>query len=504
MGAGIILSALSGAGNAAADVASEQQKIADEQALIQQRAALEEQKQKSIDLFRNQLANEPAINAGSYLKDAMSQQVPVQAAPVTALSGNDPNAPTDDSGNQTQGLVGNVGTTTSPQDLIQKIKALPDDNPDKAPLLAQVERQLSADQATANAAVGGQTRAPTMKEALTTAISKAASNGDTRAYDSLRKLAAENYTTVPSSGLVDILNPSDRIDPTVSKMDLEKFKQDQLNNREKMRGETRMTIAQMNNDARSEVAKAKLAGQYPDANSIPQSEKDVWVHQFVTNGSLSRNAPPVAKLNIATWLAEKGITSEDVDSGVAQRKYDLASAVTAGHRGGAMKGVEAAIPALASNALDLSQKLDQGSFVPINKLMQMSESNISDPTLSAFRVAHQALVSEYQQVISRGGTGSVEALKEAMHVINSAQSPEAYEAAVRQVLNEVKINVAAQNSVRSGMGGAEGGAQPNRTLPPVNIEPQNIQPVTQLPAITPNQNGKNKVLNYNPATGTFQ
>lgn len=83
MGAGIILSALSGAGNAAADSIAMQQKVADEQALMKQRAELEEQKQKSIDLFRNQLTNEPVINAGNYLKAAAGTQVPASAQQVT-------------------------------------------------------------------------------------------------------------------------------------------------------------------------------------------------------------------------------------------------------------------------------------------------------------------------------------------------------------------------------------------------------------------------------------
>lgn len=228
----------------------------------------------------------------------------------------------------------------------------------------------------------------------------------------------------------------------------------------------------------------RMKAMYGDPSAISEAEKQNWVRLYVNNGGVPRSSPPVVQRNVGTWVAQMGITPDDISSGRAQAKYDQAAATTAGHRAGSMAGVEAAMPALADNALALSQKLDQGKFVPLNKLEQMADSQISDPDLAAFKVAHQALASEYQQVIARGGT-NVTALKEAMHVLNSANGPDAYAAAVNQVKREVQINVDAMNKVRASMGGVHGKAPAGPTMSPNPVAPAG------------------GVLTYDPATGTF-
>lgn len=234
------------------------------------------------------------------------------------------------------------------------------------------------------------------------------------------------------------------------------------------------------------VATKAAANAPPD--DLTQGQKDLWLHQYISqNGAVPRSAPAWVKNNIGTWAAEKGITPDDLAKGMAQAKFDAASANTSGHRAGSMAVVEAAIPALASNAVNLSKELGQSNFVPLNKLMQMGDDAISDPTLAAFKVAHQALVSEYQMVISRGGS-NVTSLKEAMHVLNSARGPEAYENAAKQVMNEVKINTDAVKKVRGEMGGAENGIKAPTSLGTPN------------PFSSPGSSG---VLTYDPNTGTF-
>jgi hypothetical protein len=219
-------------------------------------------------------------------------------------------------------------------------------------------------------------------------------------------------------------------------------------------------------DITARTANSRLAfdKEQATAESAPdtttQREKELWLHTYTANnGQMPRSAPPAVRKYIGTWAAEMGITPNDLSSGAAKSKFDQAMAVTAGHRGGAMASVEATMPALVENAQDLSHKLGQGKFVPLNKLAQMSNENISDPTLAAFKVAHMAVVSEYQQVISRGGT-NVTALNEAMHVLNGARSVEAYDSAMNMVKKEVAINVAGAKAVRAGIGSDNHGAVP--------------------------------------------
>lgn len=231
----------------------------------------------------------------------------------------------------------------------------------------------------------------------------------------------------------------------------------------------------------SQKTRESITARLTSPETVTQEQKDLWLHQYIAaNGAVPRSAPGWVRNNIGTWAAEKGITPQDLSSGMAQTKFDAAAAVTSGHRAGSMAGVEAAMPALADNAVSLSNKLGQGKFVPLNRLAQMADDAISDPDLAAFKVAHQALASEYQQVIARGGT-NVTALKEAMHVLDSAKSPQAYAAAVNQVKNEVAINVNAMRSVRNNMGTGNHGA------------------ATVANPVVPS--GSN--LTYDPATGSF-
>lgn len=228
-------------------------------------------------------------------------------------------------------------------------------------------------------------------------------------------------------------------------------------------------------DSAARTAGARLAFDKDQAaatdapDTTPDKEKALWVHKYVAgNGEVPRSAPAAVRAHIGTWAAEMGITPADLSSGAAQAKFDMAAAGTSGHRAGGMASVEATMPALTANAMALSSKLDQGKFVPLNKLVQMADDKISDPTLAAFKVAHMAVVSEYQQVIGRGGT-NVTALKEAMHVLNSATSREAYDAALSQVNKEVAINVAGTKAVRAGLGGRHDAAGAAPAAHPADI-----------------------------------
>lgn len=235
------------------------------------------------------------------------------------------------------------------------------------------------------------------------------------------------------------------------------------------------------NQKSRDLTKEKLM---PPAD-ITDAEKKNWVHTYITgNGSVPRSAPGYVRNAIGTWAAQAGITPDDIAKGTAQTKFDQAAANTSGHRAGAMASVEATMPALTANALELSQKIDKTRFMPINKLMMMSETQLQDnPDLAALKLGHMAVVSEYQQVISRGGT-NVTALKEAMHLLNDAAGPASYASAMRQVDKEVEINVAGTAKVRANLGGSH-----------TPISTPIIAPIG-----APKAGGK---LIYNPATGAF-
>ena len=195
-------------------------------------------------------------------------------------------------------------------------------------------------------------------------------------------------------------------------------------------------------------AAARLQG-VPEEQISPQ-ERALAVGQWIQNPSSLRGLDKTYQQNVIKWAAGMGITADDVASGQATRKFDIASASASGHRAGGMAAVEATMPGLIAEAQDASSKLPRGKFVPWNKLAQMGEAAMSDPDLKRLMVANQSIASEFQQVISRGGS-NVTALNEAMHLLQTAESPQAYQAALNQIQREVQINVRGAEKVREGL-----------------------------------------------------
>lgn len=184
-----------------------------------------------------------------------------------------------------------------------------------------------------------------------------------------------------------------------------------------------------------------------DESTVTPEQRKLAVNQWVQNPSSMRGMDKTYQQRVIAWAAELGITPEDVTSGRAQQKFDMSSAGASGRRAGTMAGIEATMPGLIDEAKKASAAVDRTTFVPLNKLLQMGEGAISDPALRKFKVANQAIASEFQMVISRGGS-NVTSLNEAMHLLQTADSPEAYNAALDQIKREIEINVAGSKKVR--------------------------------------------------------
>lgn len=410
--------------------ATQEQKANDSQDLAKLQSDLALQKEKAIDDYKNQLANAPFQRAGEFIKNAQGQEVPVQPKPVTDLSGAEPNVAY--KGGKGVGMVGDY------EDLKKKAFTIPV-GADRNAYLAQLESQFASDKQSAQDVVAGQTRKLNPSEVLKAAHEKSLS--DPQAAAVLAKAISESQVNVgQNSSLVD-RNTGEPI-----------YENTTITDRLIKAEEGRNARLEATLASREKLSADKLGAQHPDASNISQGEKDLAVQTWIMNTGGLRGLSKTAQDNVLTWAAEKGIMPEDLAAGRAQAKFDQSSATTSGHRAGTLAVVEAAMPALVQNALRVSKDLDQGNFVPLNKLMQMAESNISDPKLAAFKVAHQALISEYQQVIAKGGA-NVFALKEAMHVLNGATSYDAYESALNQVLQEVKANTDASRKVRADMAG---------------------------------------------------
>lgn len=163
---GIIGGALAGAGQAVGQIADQNTKLWDEQALQTQRSELETKKAIAVAKAAQEIKDAPLNRIGAAAQAKLGEEVPVTSKPVTTLTGNDAGASNDESGQRMGGFTGDLAKARA------DVMAMPD-GPDKVAALAQLERQVAGDQAEADKGIIGKTRKRTSQEALDAAVDEA-------------------------------------------------------------------------------------------------------------------------------------------------------------------------------------------------------------------------------------------------------------------------------------------------------------------------------------------
>ncbi len=102
----------------------------------------------------------------------------------------------------------------------------------------------------------------------------------------------------------------------------------------------------------------------------------------------------------------------------------------------------------ATIALDASAKVPRGQFLPWNKLSQYKDTQVQSPELASFKAATLSLVNAYTRAVG-GGTVHVADKEHANEMLNTAQSQQAYEAVVKQLITETQAALAAPGQVRA-------------------------------------------------------
>ena len=161
---------------------------------------------------------------------------------------------------------------------------------------------------------------------------------------------------------------------------------------------------------------------------------------------------------VARKMKENGMSANDIlakQQEVAGAAKEVQQAAIIASK---VNYAEQEIMRLAPKVLELSAKVPRSSFVPLNKLLQMKDSAISDPDLKRFKAFNQTLLNAYDMLGARGGSdvGKREANHQALVTSDSA---EAYEAAVGAIVQEGAISAEA---------GAESMKSPLRTPPAVS------------------------------------
>ena len=150
---------------------------------------------------------------------------------------------------------------------------------------------------------------------------------------------------------------------------------------------------------------------------------------------------------IAQRMHEAGASPEDIL--VAQSRF---SGLQAGQRTLAQSEVRVGQAQqealnLAKPALDLSEKIDRAKFVPLNKLMQTAEANISDPELLSFKAANNSFLMAYTRALAPTGVPTDFVRRHAYELLSTAFDHESY----KRVMDQLKVEMDAAMKAPSDM-----------------------------------------------------
>lgn len=201
------------------------------------------------------------------------------------------------------------------------------------------------------------------------------------------------------------------------------------------------------------VAKAKTTG-----GTLPDETAD-WLAERIVAGdpraltNLGRGAQgPDNIIKVQSLAAkkasERGMNANDILAKVAEQSGLTAQQRTFGTQVARMAVNSTEAEGAIHQGLEVSKQVPRTRFVPINRLLQMAESSISDPDLLEFRAANLAIINTYARAISPTGSPTVHDKEEAMKIVSEATSPEAYERVMNRMLKEIAIAHAAPTKAK--------------------------------------------------------
>lgn len=151
--------------------------------------------------------------------------------------------------------------------------------------------------------------------------------------------------------------------------------------------------------------------------------------QLATVRSLIARNPGLSMDDIAYKVG-----TGQIGFGVDKKETSTAAAIS-----GKIRYAENEIQNIAPLIREASALVPRGSFVPWNKLSQYTDAQLSDPNLKQLKSYMNTLSNAYDMLAARGGTDQ-EKRAHNRAMFDSADSPEALEAALQAVENEAKLS----------------------------------------------------------------
>ena len=209
-------------------------------------------------------------------------------------------------------------------------------------------------------------------------------------------------------------------------------------------------------DERIDLARGKAAEGKGDAlseDAIKQAAERIVGgeprSQVISGyGRGAQGAENIRKVDNAVAALMKGKSGTDITEAGISRAGEKRTELELSAREGKIATAVKEAQNFATIALDASAKVPRGQFLPWNKLSQQSSTQLQSPELASFKAATLSLVNAYTRAVG-GGTVHVADKEHANEMLNTAQSPEAYQAVVNQLITETKAALAAPGQVRS-------------------------------------------------------
>jgi hypothetical protein len=163
----------------------------------------------------------------------------------------------------------------------------------------------------------------------------------------------------------------------------------------------------------------------------PRSSSAAAVEQFKQDFQKANGRPP-SGTEIQDFNARQAeVSSEARTKGTREANLDIILRVT-----------DSAIPA----ALEASEKVPRGNFVPLNKIIQEGKVAASDPALASFGMANLQLAEGWARAMNPTGVMRESDRDKALSFLSTATSPETYKVLVHQLQTQIQRERAAIQS----------------------------------------------------------
>lgn len=159
----------------------------------------------------------------------------------------------------------------------------------------------------------------------------------------------------------------------------------------------------------------------------------------------------LAKVQIANamtpFMLAHGMKMSDIIAAKTALGGDMAEIRALGGRIANIDTAVEEVKVQSKLAMTASAAVPRGKFIPINTLWQMADRQISDPGLKALK-GYSLSVANAAAVAAGRGTTNVELQREYREYLGTADSPEAYSAAITTILNDADAVSQSSDTVR--------------------------------------------------------